>query len=260
MTDPLVEDRLRAQLVDPGWYRSVAVVASTGSTNADLRSAALDGLADGAVLVAEEQTQGRGRLDRGWQTPAGAGLAVSVLRRPATVRAERWGWLPLLVGLAVTEAVREVSEVPADLKWPNDVLVADRKLAGVLVERVETADGTAVVVGIGLNVSLSAAQLPAEGATSLALEGARGMDREALLVAILVGLARRYDRWQSGMPLPLQEYRARSATLGRSVRVHLPGGRVVAGLAADVDDQGCLVVASGDERHRLAAGDVVHVR
>lgn len=132
------------------------MVPQTGSTNADLLEAARAGAAEGLVLVAEEQTAGRGRLGRTWSAPAGAALTFSVLLRPAGVPPTRLGWLPLLTGVAVAAAVRAETGVPASLKWPNDVLVGERKLAGILAE----AHSDAVVVGVGLNVTLSRAELP----------------------------------------------------------------------------------------------------
>ncbi len=136
-------------LVYPGsLWREVRVVAETGSTNADLLAAAGAGTGEGTVLVAEAQTAGRGRLDRRWASPPRAGLTLSVLLRPGGVPAALLGWLPLLAGVAAAAAVRRVTTVAAVLKWPNDVLVGDAKLGGILAERT----GTAVVIGIGINV------------------------------------------------------------------------------------------------------------
>ena len=165
--------RRALQVGQPGsWWRDLTVVGSTGSTNADLAAAARTGEAGqpggAAVLVAEHQLTGRGRLNRSWQAPFRSALTVSVLVHPQAPMA-RWPWLPLLSGVAVAEAVRRAAGVDATLKWPNDVLVEDRKLAGVLVERVETPVGPAAVLGIGLNVSATRAELPVVAATSLAL-------------------------------------------------------------------------------------------
>src|SRR5580692_2830927 len=219
-----------------GIWRPIDVVASTGSTNADLMARAADGLEplDGQVLVAEEQTAGRGRLGRTWTSVPGASLTFSVLLRPVTVPAGRRGWLPLLAGVAVASAVRSVAGVEAVLKWPNDVLVGDRKLAGILAE--QSPDGSAVVIGTGLNVATPASALPVSPAglpaTSLLVEGA-DVGREGLLAEILRTLEHWYlvfsadpDPVRSGL---LAEYRAACATLGRQVRVELPAGRVLAG-------------------------------
>jgi BirA family biotin operon repressor/biotin-[acetyl-CoA-carboxylase] ligase len=224
------------------------VVAETGSTNADVAALARAGAAEGLVVVAEAQTAGRGRLDRAWVSPPRAGLTFSVLLRPPAPSP----WLPLLTGVAVAVALRERCGVPATLKWPNDVLVADRKLAGILAE---VADG-AVAVGVGLNVSTRAEELPGAGATSLALAGADTVDRETVLKAVLRLLARGYAGWRADPAALPPAYRSVCSTLGRAVRVELPGGPAVTGVAESVDDDGRLVVAG----RAYGAGDVVHLR
>lgn len=158
----------RAVLRPGGVWREIRVVRQTGSTNADLLSAARDGASEGLVLVAEFQTAGRGRLDRGWASPPGAGLTFSVLLRPRGVPSALLGWIPLLAGVAAGSAVRSSTGVDIRLKWPNDLLADERKLGGILAE--SWAD--AVVVGIGLNVSNGPDELPGPAATSLALEAA----------------------------------------------------------------------------------------
>ena len=189
---PLDAAALSARLVRPGGlWREIRVTGETGSTNADLLQEARAGAAEGLVLAAETQTAGRGRLGRSWSSPPRAALACSVLLRPAAVPPAARGWLPLLTGIAVAAALRAEAGVPAGLKWPNDVLVADRKIAGILAE----AHDDAIVVGIGLNVTLTAAELPVTGATSLLLEDAACLDRERLLAATLTGLAGRYRAW-----------------------------------------------------------------
>jgi BirA family biotin operon repressor/biotin-[acetyl-CoA-carboxylase] ligase len=239
-------------------------VASTGSTNADLLAA---GGPEGQVLVAEVQTAGRGRAGRTWVSRPGGSLTFSVLVRPSSVPPSARGWLPLLTGVAVAAGVRSAAGVAAMLKWPNDVLVGDRKLAGILAE--QSAEGDAVVIGVGLNVAMEAAALPVSPtglpATSLLAEGA-DVAREPLLVEILRALERWYlafsadpDPVRSGL---LAEYRAACATLGRQVRVELPAGRVLAGTAEDIDSTGRLLVRPADAASPtvLSAGDVVHLR
>jgi len=245
-------------VADGGLWRDITVVPQTGSTNADLLEAARAGAAEGLVLVAEEQTAGRGRLGRGWSAPPRAGLTFSVLLRPTEVPPARLGWLPLLTGVAVATAVREETGVPASLKWPNDVLVGERKLAGILAE----AQGGAVVAGVGLNVTLSQAELPVPAATSLLIEGAASTDRAALLPAILTELARRYQAWRADPDAPglRVDYLRWSATVGREVRAELPGGAILTGTAEDVDDAGRLVLRTPGGQVPVGAGDVVHVR
>ncbi|MFC1417000.1 biotin--[acetyl-CoA-carboxylase] ligase [Streptacidiphilus cavernicola] len=255
----------RAVLRPGGLWTSVRVVPETGSTNSDLVAAAAGGLAAGTVLVAEEQTAGRGRLARSWTAPARSGIFLSMLLRPEVPK-HRWGWLPLLVGVAAGSALGRAAETEVRLKWPNDLLVTvgaeERKLGGILAELA----GDAVVVGIGLNVSLRAEELPVPGAGSLLLAGAAVTDRETLLRALLRGFDELYGEWVAGEGDPelsglRAAYQAQCATLGRRVRVELPGDRVLEGEATGVDGDGRLVVAD-DEGGTTAvgAGDVVHVR
>jgi BirA family transcriptional regulator, biotin operon repressor / biotin---[acetyl-CoA-carboxylase] ligase len=259
---------LRAALVGPaGPWARLDVVGRVGSTNAELLAAAAQGAPDRAVLVAEHQDAGRGRLGRQWVTRPGDGIAVSVLLRPTGVAAERFGWLPLLAGLAVLDAVRAVVPVPTCLKWPNDVLVGagQRKAAGILAEATSGPDGTAVVLGIGVNVTGSPDDLPG-GATSLAAEGAPTPDRQAVLVALLTRLAEREATWRTAGGDPdtdrlRADYRAVCGSLGAEVRVELPGGMTVTGMAEDVDRDGQLLLLGADgQRRAIAAGDVVHLR
>jgi BirA family transcriptional regulator, biotin operon repressor / biotin---[acetyl-CoA-carboxylase] ligase len=268
---PLDPAALRRALARPGGlWRAPEVVESTGSTNADLLARALAGEPEGAVLAAEEQRAGRGRMGRTWTSPPRAALTVSVLLKPAVPPARR-GWLPLLTGVAVATAVTQVAGVETRIKWPNDLLAADAKLAGILAE----AAGDAVVVGIGLNVSTEPAELShllasttpgGLPATSLAAAGATALDRGELLLAILAGLEHWYRAWQQAGGDPdrsglRQEYLRWSATIGRTVRAELPGGQTLSGPAAGVDSDGRLLVrvSSGSEV-AVAAGDVVHLR
>jgi BirA family biotin operon repressor/biotin-[acetyl-CoA-carboxylase] ligase len=248
-------------LVVPGWR--IEVVPESPSTNADVARRARAGEPAGLVVVTEHQTAGRGRLDRVWVTPPRAALTFSLLVRPDAVPVARWPWLPLLTGLAVVEGVRRTTSLDAGLKWPNDVLVAEHKVAGILVERVEGPAGTgaAAVVGVGLNVSSTPDELPVPTATSLELSGAAPVDRSALLVAVLTAFADVYGGWVGAAGGGLRPSYARScSTIGRDVRVDLPGGVPLRGRAVDVDEDGRLLVDDGSRVHALGAGDVVHVR
>jgi BirA family biotin operon repressor/biotin-[acetyl-CoA-carboxylase] ligase len=263
---PLDEPALRRSLRAgrPGsWWARADVVAGSGSTNADLATAARAGAAAAAVLVAEHQTAGRGRMGRSWRAPPRSSLTMSVLVRP-DVGAARWPWLPLLAGTAVGEAVERATGVEARLKWPNDVVVADRKLAGVLVERVDTATGPAAVVGIGLNVSLRRNELPVPTATSVLLERGGTVDRQSLLLVVLRSIEALYLAWSATGGDPEAglhaSYVRRCTTLGRPVRVDLPDGSAVTGTAESIDGSGRLVVTTGAGRRTLGAGDVVHAR
>ncbi|WP_328462352.1 biotin--[acetyl-CoA-carboxylase] ligase [Actinoplanes sp. NBC_00393] len=272
---PLSARSLSRALVVPGglWSR-LDVRDETGSTNADVAEAARAGEPEGLVVVAESQVAGRGRRDRQWVSPPRAGLTLSILLRPGAADAERgwpaapaagFGWLPLLAGVALREAVTRVAGVEAALKWPNDLLVGDRKCAGILAE----VSADAVVVGIGLNVSTRAEELPETTgvpATSLRVAGTDKLDRDPLLRALLRGLARWYGGWrESGgdaeMCGLLGEYQRGCATIGRTVRVLLPGGGELTGEAVTVDRDGQLVIRTEDARDlRVSAGDVLHVR
>lgn len=270
LSEPLSESRLRQLVTGPGrLWSDVRVVAQTGSTNADLLAAGDpgEGVADGRVLATETQTAGRGRQGRTWQSLPGAALTFSVLLRPRLVPQPARGWVPLLAGVAAATAVGTAAGVAARLKWPNDVLVDDGKLAGILAEQ---SDG-AIVVGIGLNVLGGPADLPVATATSLQEHGAGQTDRTDLLAAILTGIEQRYLPWrdaggdadESGLRA---EYLRLCATVGRQVRVELPGQRQVAGMATGVDPAGQLLVqpegVAGPAAGPVAvsAGDVVHVR
>lgn len=267
---PLSPAAVRAAILpESGLYTAIDVVPQTGSTNADLLGAARAGAAAGAVLVAEEQTAGRGRLDRSWQSQPGAALTFSVLLRPTAVPPASRGWLPLLTGVAVAFALRAVTGLDVSLKWPNDVLAGPAaqagggKLAGILAEQA----GDAIVIGIGLNVSADHDELPGPQATSLWLAGAPAPDREEILVGILRELERWYLRWATGPQAGNAEesglhaaYERACSTVGRDVRVELPGGRVLTGVASGVDDVGRLQVTTADGVHAVSAGDVVHVR
>ncbi|MEQ8146978.1 biotin--[acetyl-CoA-carboxylase] ligase [Streptomyces sp. OP7] len=266
---PLNATALRRGLVREGaLWREVEVVQRTGSTNSDLVArAAAEKLEEGVVLVAEEQTAARGRLDRRWVAPARSGLFFSVLLRPREVPVERWGWLPLLTGVAVATGLARAAGVDTALKWPNDVLVTvggeERKTGGILVEA--TGDG-GVVVGVGVNVSLRADELPVATAGSLALAGAVSTDRDPLLRGMLRALEEWYGRWRGAGgdagACGLQEaYAAGCATLGRVVRAELPGDRALVGEAVAVDGDGRLVLATeAGVQEPVGAGDIVHLR
>jgi BirA family transcriptional regulator, biotin operon repressor / biotin---[acetyl-CoA-carboxylase] ligase len=260
--------RLRAELVPP--FHALDVVRSTGSTNADLRRLAGAGGADRTVLIAEEQTAGVGRRARKWSSPAGAGVYLSVLLRPREVPFAEYGSLAIVAGLAVTDLTGELG-VDAVLKWPNDVLAgADRgKCAGVLAEAIAGDEG-GVVLGIGLNVLPVDGGVPPNPAglvpTSLAEAGARTTERTEIALILLSALVERESRWRAGggdlaRAGLLDDYRERCDTLGRRVRVLLPGGDELTGTARDVDSTGRLTVLAEEGRtHTVFAGDVVHLR
>lgn len=262
---PLDGDQVRASLAAAGWTGPAPVLlASVGSTNAEAESLARTGAPEGASVVGEEQTAGRGRLDRVWVSPPGAGLWLSYVVRPGSIPVERWGWLPLAAGVAARDALRTASQVPIDLKWPNDLVVttsntggdgaaATRKLGGILSEAVTDA----VVLGIGINVALEVEDLPTPQATSVLVEGGV-LDRTGLLAALLPALARRLDQWRHGIDELRADYRAACVTIGRGVEVERPGGTVLAGTVTGVDDRGHLLVDVEGVVETVSVGDVVH--
>lgn len=246
------------------------VLPEIGSTNVELaaRASAAE-LSDFSVLVTDTQTAGRGRLGRSWVAPAGTTIAVSVLLRPARAGdggTPGMGWLPLLAGLAMTRAVDSlVAGHEVSLKWPNDVHVDGLKVSGILAELLPS--GRSVVVGAGLNLTMTEAQLPVPTATSLTLKGVEldGIADRALS-AYLQQLTTLYESF-SGSGLDAAASGLREAvslacsTLGRRVRVELPGGADLYGTAESIDELGRLVVLSADgDRQRVAAGDVTHLR
>jgi BirA family biotin operon repressor/biotin-[acetyl-CoA-carboxylase] ligase len=255
-------------------------VAETGSTNADLMELGRQGEPEGIVLVADHQTAGRGRAGRSWTAPPGAGLLLSLLLRPPAAVLEL---TTTAVAVAAAVAVERVAGFSPRLKWPNDLVwpgdgsAPDRKLAGILAEADWPASANisagwrppapgeraVVVVGIGLNVAWPD-DLPeelADVAVALNHVVATPVDREDLLIALLSELGPRYEALVAGDRTSLlAEWRARSATLGRRVRIDL-GTDDVEGTAVDVTDDGHLVIETLEgQRRTFAVGDVVHLR
>ena len=270
MTTAIDPDRLQEALRPPaGPWRQTEVHASLPSTNA--RAAEL--ARPWSVVVAQHQSAGRGRLDRSWESPPGAGVALSAtLPAPHTAP----GWLPLLAGLAVADAIEQVALIAAVLKWPNDVLLpgdGDRKVCGVLCEyRPATArHDDLVIVGIGINLHQTREQLPVPTATSLAIVAPdRPVDPVLLISTVLRHVHDRYAAWQAGGQLAggvRAAYRSRCASIGTQVRLVQTGRPDVLGTVRSVDDDGAIVIDDGTggpgEQSRgrpYAAGDVVHLR
>ena len=272
-------DRARAALVGSR-FADVRWVASTGSTNADVMALARDGAAEGVVVVADHQTAGRGRHDRTWVAPPGGSLLLSVLLRPPSRVASA---TTMATAVALAEAVEDVTGVSPGLKWPNDLVVAgdggERKLAGILAEADWPASATisagwgqpsaheraVIVVGVGLNVCWpeddEAIRDVADTAVALNWVTSAPIDRVDLLVVFLHRLDRSYGQLvREGPRAAMDEWRRRSATLGRRVRVDL-GVDDVEGTAVDVTPEGHLVVeALGGQVRTFAVGDVVHLR
>jgi BirA family biotin operon repressor/biotin-[acetyl-CoA-carboxylase] ligase len=264
--DQLNIRRLHGMLTTATFGRRLIYRPQIGSTNDLAKDLASEGAPEGTVVVADEQTAGRGRLGRRWLAPPGSALLCSILFRP-TLPLRNAPQLTMVCALAAADAVATVARLDVALKWPNDLIVATggrgeaaawRKLAGLLTETGVMGDRLDfVVVGIGLNANVPAEVLPqiAPRATSLRAETGREADREALLASLLAGIERRYAALQAGQS-PHTEWAARLATLGRSVRATTPQGPVE-GVAEAVDAAGALLVRAADGTlHRLVAGDV----
>jgi len=244
----------------------VEVLPETPSTNAVLAQRAREGAPEGLVIATEHQTAGRGRLDRTWETPPHAALTFSALLRPpaAQVPPQRWPWLPLLAGLAVTSALREEGYAAA-VKWPNDVLVGDPageglrdgKVAGILLERVTTADGRPLaVIGIGINVAQTAFPPPIQDiATSLSLLSARDIGRERLLAAVLAALETELERLRArGLAGVAEALAPHDALRDRRLKIGAHQGR-----GAGIDATGQLRLRLDDGREQLVASGHVEL-
>lgn len=275
-------ERIRTALADD--FTTIDFVEKTGSTNTDLMQAT--NVADGTVLLADEQLSGKGRLGRTWTAPAGSQVIFSVLLLPESL--DHLGTLPLAAGLAVTDSIEGTV-----LKWPNDVHIDGNKLCGILAEagpvgqafkaapkteltKVEVskaevnkaevnkaevnkavggaAPSARVVVGMGINVTLTREDLPIEKATSLALEG-RDTDRTELAITVLKNLRRRIVQWENQEPQLLRDYRAVCSSLGQEVRLETPSGDVT-GHVDGIGEDGRIMVAG----EYYSAGDVTHLR
>ena len=250
--------------------RLLHILDETASTNTVAMRLGHDGAPHGAIVLAERQTAGRGRLGRSWHSPGGVNLYASILLRlpPREQRLARWlSWIPLITGVAAVHGLLRVSPLRASLKWPNDLLVGSRKLGGILSESHLAQRNAFVVVGLGVNVNLAAQDLPGElrdVATSVYIETGMRLHRASLLCALLDELEPRYERLVTTPDAVIEEYAAHCATLGREVRVQLAEGREVEGRAIAISQDGALVLVGQQSGRAMAvsirAGDVMHLR
>lgn len=256
-------DRLREQLVSNGPCAFVDVVDETGSTNSDLAekvSGRPKARLEFGALFAEYQTAGKGRMGRAFTAPPRSQLIVSVVLVPGVENLSRVGTLSLAAGLALVDTLGAHSG--ATLKWPNDLLIKDKKMSGILAEGVDFGgDDPAVIMGIGLNVSLTQDELPVPHASSLALQGLE-CDRTTLAVDLINNLVNRTQQWRTHHSEMIADYRRSCATVGQEVRVHLPGEKLVHGVVADVNEYGHVLVREhvSGELQEFAVGDIVHLR
>lgn len=245
---PLDQSQIAASLSQ---YWRVSVVDLTTSTQEDLlKKVSSRQVRNGDVIVADFQSAGRGRLDRTFIAPPSTALLFSLYLNPMRPRSE-WGFLPLLAGLSVAEALNQISSMVL-IKWPNDLLINENKVGGII----STIEGDGIVIGIGINVSMSSKQLPVPTATSLALEGFSILDRNTLLSRILTVLEGNFGQWDEGLSFS-DQYLALSATLGCNVRIESPKGQVILSKAISIDEQGQLHLEDGKI---VSVGDVIHLR
>jgi BirA family biotin operon repressor/biotin-[acetyl-CoA-carboxylase] ligase len=244
----ILDERVRAELEASTRFRDIRFVDMVDSTNRAVLDRARAGEPEGVVLATDLQTAGRGRLDRTWEAEAGAGLLVSVLLRPVDLPPSRWYLVTAATALAARDACTEVARLRPEIKWPNDLLVADRKLAGILAE----IAGDAVVVGMGMNVHSAP-----PGAACLDDAAGRRVGRTGLMVAWLKALDRLARHWDAVMV----RYRSECATVGRNVVVDQADGSHLSGRAEGVDEDGRLLVRGFDGALTpMSVGDVTHVR
>jgi len=234
-----------------GSYWRVSVFQSLASTQSELIGK--ENLQHGDVFVTEFQSAGRGRLDRTFEATESSALLFSLYLEPKPDKLE-WSAIPLLTGLSLVNALKSLDgKVATSLKWPNDLLIGDKKVAGILVE----ARDSGVVVGIGLNVDMNKSELPVPAATSLAIENFAELNRNVILPEILKNFALTIELWESGSSIAMEQYRQVSSTLGKEVEVHLPSGEILNSRAMGINERGELQLASGA---RVNVGDVIHLR
>jgi BirA family biotin operon repressor/biotin-[acetyl-CoA-carboxylase] ligase len=233
-------------------YWRVSVVDLTTSTQIDLADLANAGLATkGDVIAAEFQSGGRGRLDRKFEAPAGSALLFSFYITPKRSRSH-WGFLSHLAALCMSEIISNDLNIAVSLKWPNDILIADKKVCGLIAQA--TADG--IVIGIGLNVGMTLAEIPVATATSLAIAESDQLDRNQILIQFLERFSLRFLDWDAGRDF-IDEYSKVSATLGCDVQIEVAGRENRIGFAQSITASGALILADGFE---VNVGDVVHLR
>ena len=242
----LDEGAISAQLSSNYWR--VREVDEVGSTQDELKN---ELVSNGDCVVAEFQSAGRGRLDRKFDSAPSVALLFSFFIKPG--RKSQWGWIPLIAGMSVAQTLNEATDSRIfETKWPNDVLGATGKVAGILCERF----GEGIIVGIGINVSTQVDELPVETASSVFIETGIELNRNEVLASLLANFAVIFERWESGDDL-IAKYRALSATIGEQVRVFLPNSASIEGVAIGVNAEGELILESGD---LINVGDVVHLR
>jgi BirA family biotin operon repressor/biotin-[acetyl-CoA-carboxylase] ligase len=245
---PLDQSRITSSL---SRYWRVSVVDLTASTQDDLAKKITTGDgSSGDVIVANYQSAGRGRLDRTFLAPPSTALLFSIYLQPERSRND-WGFIPLLAGYSIADTLNKMS-ANVLIKWPNDLLIDELKTGGIIA----TAVGSGVIIGIGINVSTTATELPVENATSLALAGVTKLDRNFLLPLLLNSFERHFTEWDKGGSF-LERYSQLSATQGREVTIDGPSQTTTQSRARAFDEQGRLHLEGGQI---VTVGDVIHLR
>lgn len=265
---PLNAQNIQRALSTRSFGRTLHVLEEVASTNTQAAALAQDGAPHGTVVVAESQTAGRGRLGRHWHSPSGKNLYCSILLRSMPIHEQQpfWlSWIPLTAALAASRAVQVLTNLKPSVKWPNDILIGNRKLGGILCESsgIGTTHAT-VIVGIGLNVNIRRDEFPDELrdiATSLVIEARQPFDRAALLAALLAELETRCESFLAGNHGDiLKEYMLRCSTIGRRVRIDLAHGEQMDGTAESIQTDGSLRIIRTDRTTvDIRAGDVIHL-
>ena len=233
-------------------YWRVSVVDLTASTQSDLAELVDASVAkSGELIVADFQSAGRGRLDRSFEAPPKSALLFSFFLKPKRVRSD-WSFISFLAAITMHEVISKDIKDKVSLKWPNDILIGDRKVAGLLAQQI----GDGIIVGIGLNVAMNSDELPVPTAISLALAGSNNLDRNVLLSEFLNRFESIFTEWESGSEF-LEKYHQISSTIGRQVRVEVLGRDPIEAEAAAITAQGALILGDGVE---VNVGDVVHLR
>jgi BirA family biotin operon repressor/biotin-[acetyl-CoA-carboxylase] ligase len=264
-------DAIRSTLTTSSLGRRIELHRVIGSTNREAVALAEAGVIHGTVVLADLQTEGRGRLSRRWFSPPGVNLYCSiVLREPIpTDRFSEWlSWLPLMAALAAAEAIQTTAGIQVAVKWPNDLLLTDRKVGGILCE----SGPSYQIVGVGINVNGLRSDLPSELqdiATTIYSETKRFTDRNCLINAFLQELEVCLQQWSSAGIEPIRlAYRQRCSTLGKPVKALLAGGQEFIGIAEAIESDGSLHVVQHPiptdgrlpDRRRLRVADIIHLR
>ena len=273
MSIPLSESAISQTLDTIHLGRTIHVVEETVSTNSLAQRLAQQGTPHGTVVLAEQQTNGRGRLGRTWHSPSSKNIYCSLVLH--TLPLSRVHWIPLVTGIGLANVLHSLLQVSLSLKWPNDILIGDRKIGGILCESTQITMGSrAVIVGFGLNVEMQTVDFPDElqdKATSLLMETGQHHDRNQLTSKILSQLEKQLIGLEHDPVSKIRDaYRSWCSTIGQKIRVHLSSGHDVEGYAVDITNDGALQVSqekfssskvsSTNTHMEIRAGDVTHLR